>query len=228
MSEPRAAGPDQEQRAATGDALWVITSFFNPAGYRRRRENYRRFRQRLAAALVTVELPFDGRFELSAGDADVLVQIHGGDVMWQNERLLNLALRSVPAGVDKIAWVDCDVLFARDDWVAQARRALDVHLFDERCDLPHDAASGDLRPDPHGTVPSIVDKIVAEGIAAADLLVSAARPAAQSVETGSPGRAAATCWTCTASAMGASWEMAIAPSCAPRSGRSSSARARSG
>ena len=178
MSEPRVARPHQEQGPATGDALWVITSFFNPAGYRRRGENYRRFRQRLGAPLVTVELSFDGRFELSAGDADVLVQIHGGDVMWQKERLLNLALRSVPASVDKIAWVDCDVLFTRDDWAAQACRALDesllVHLFDERCDLPRDAAPGDLRPDPRGTAPSMVYKMVAEGVAAADLLVSAA------------------------------------------------------
>jgi hypothetical protein len=111
------------------------------------------------------------------------------------------------------------------------RRALDesllVHLFDERCDLPRDAARGDLRPDPRGTAPSMVYKMVAEGVTAADLLVSAAGQGAER-RPGSPGRAAATCWTCTASTMGASWEVAIAPSCAPRSGRSSSARVRSG
>jgi hypothetical protein len=29
------------------NGLWAITTFFNPAGYRRRRENYRVFRERL-------------------------------------------------------------------------------------------------------------------------------------------------------------------------------------
>jgi len=160
-------------------SLWAITSYFNPVRYRRRLANYRVFHQRLGAPLVTVELSFDGRFELRPGDADVLVQIHGGDVMWQKERRLNLALRSVPPDCQRIAWVDCDVLFTREDWMAQACRVLDeaalVHLFEERCDLYPDAAPGDLRTDRYATAPSMVYKIVAEGVAPENLLVSASR-----------------------------------------------------
>ena len=123
--------------------LWAVTCYFNPVGYKRRLENYRVFRRRLSIPLVTVELSFNGAFQLCAGDADILVQIDGQDVMWQKERLLNLALERVPNDCDKIAWLDCDVVFGSDDWAEQASRALDrhvvVHLFHERHNLPRHA-----------------------------------------------------------------------------------------
>jgi hypothetical protein len=55
------------------------------------------FRANLGAPLVTVELSFDGRFELTDQDADVLIQLCGGALLWQKERLLNLALKAVPS-----------------------------------------------------------------------------------------------------------------------------------
>jgi hypothetical protein len=61
-----------------GEAVWAVTCYFNPAGYRLRLENYRVFRQRLNVPLATVELSFDGDFELRADDADALLQIRGG------------------------------------------------------------------------------------------------------------------------------------------------------
>ena len=127
----------------SGD-LWAIAAYFNPIGYRRRLENFRTFRQHLALPLVVVELSFGGPFELRPEDAEVLVQVRGGDVLWQKERLLNLALTRVPATCDKIAWLDCDVVFADPAWAARASRALDdvplLHLFDERHDAPRDGA----------------------------------------------------------------------------------------
>src|SRR5271169_6865582 len=74
--------------------MWAITSYFNPIPYRRRSFNYHVFRRNLDLPLVTVELGFDGRYELTNKDADVLIQIDGGAVLWQKERLLNLALRA--------------------------------------------------------------------------------------------------------------------------------------
>lgn len=122
--------------------LWAITCYFNPVGYRRRLENYRSFRRRLNVPLVTVELSFDEKFQLAAGDADVLVQLHSPSILWQKERLLNVALKSLPHCCDKVAWLDCDILFENDDWVRRASRALDefalVHLFQERNELPID------------------------------------------------------------------------------------------
>ena len=64
--------------------------------------------------------------------ADILVQIHGGDVMWQKECLLNIALQRVPKNCDKIAWLDCDIVFGSNDWAEQASHALDSFLLRSR------------------------------------------------------------------------------------------------
>ncbi len=122
--------------------LWAIAPYFNPAGYRRRRENYRAFRQRLGVPLVTVEMAHGNAFDLAEGDADILVQLRGGDVMWQKERLLNIALAAVPAPCRKVAWIDADVIFARPDWVERASLMLDrrpiVQLFARTHYMPAD------------------------------------------------------------------------------------------
>ena len=130
------------------DHLWAITCYFNPVGYHRRVQNYHTFRSRLGVPLVTVELSFDGNFQLGRGDADVLVQLSGRDVLWQKERLLNVALRAIPDDGKYVAWLDCDVVFATDDWAERASRALDryylVHLYDERHNLPPDGLPDQL------------------------------------------------------------------------------------
>jgi hypothetical protein len=165
-----------ERRAGT---FWAMTCYFNPVGFRRRLDNYRVFRQRLTVPLVTVELSFDGHFELRAEDADRLVQIHGGDVMWQKERLLNIALELIPRTCDKVAWLDCDVIFTRDDWVKDAARALDecllLHLFQDRYDPAREVAIDQLESKAAGDIfaaPSMVYKMVVEGVAPGDLLVA--------------------------------------------------------
>jgi hypothetical protein len=50
------------------------------------------FRANLGAPLVTVELSFYGRFELTDQDADVLIQLSGGACSGK-ERLLNPLLK---------------------------------------------------------------------------------------------------------------------------------------
>jgi hypothetical protein len=76
-----------------GGMIWAIASYFNPMRYQRRLVNYRAFRSQLRIPLVAVELSFDGQFELAQGDADILVQISGGAVLWQKERLLDIAVK---------------------------------------------------------------------------------------------------------------------------------------
>lgn len=120
--------------------LWAITSYFNPVGYASRRHNFRIFRDNLCAPLVAVELSIRGQFELERNDADILVQIDGSDILWQKERLLNIALAHLPRQCEHVAWVDCDVVFADHDWVERASHALErlrlIQLFRERCNLP--------------------------------------------------------------------------------------------
>jgi hypothetical protein len=134
----------------TRTRLWAITCYFNPARYRSRLANYRRFRKRLSVPLVCVELSFGDPFDLERCDAEVLVQLRGGDVLWQKERLLNVALQSVPADCDRVAWLDADVTFEREDWADGAHRLLErfplAQLYQRVQDLgpaPSDDAPGE-------------------------------------------------------------------------------------
>jgi hypothetical protein len=110
--------------AARSGTLWAITSYFNPLHYRRRLATYHGFRHRLQVPLAAIELSFDGRYELGAGDADLLVQLRGEDVMWQKERLLNILLPHLPAECRQVAWLDCDIVFERQDWPERIADAL--------------------------------------------------------------------------------------------------------
>ena len=119
--------------------MWAMTSYFNPMRYKRRFTNYKMFREKLRIPLVTVELSFDGNFELTDKDADILIQISGGAVLWQQNRLLNVALKSVPPDTKIVAWIDCDVIFDRSDWVDEAKKQLNtfniVQLISDGIDL---------------------------------------------------------------------------------------------
>jgi hypothetical protein len=122
--------------------MWAITAYYNFVRSKRRLSNYRIFRANLRVPLATVELSFDGQFDLTEKDADILIQISGGAVLWQKERLLNIALKSVPATASIIAWLDCDVILGDLDWVAKAAVKLRdndfVQLFSHAVDLNAD------------------------------------------------------------------------------------------
>lgn len=120
-----------------GAKVWAITCYFpfdDPDGDRRRLRAYREFRRRLVVPLVTVELARDGDFDLDESDAEKLIQVAGGAMLWQKERLLNLALEALPPECDTVLWADCDMVLARQDWPEAAREALRehrlVHAFD--------------------------------------------------------------------------------------------------
>ena len=111
--------------------LWAVTTYFNPAGYRNKLNNHRRFRAELARVgvpLLAMELAFGAqRFSLRRTDADALVRLRGQDVLWQKERLLNLSLRHLPDDCDKVAWLDGDVLFVNPAWPEETSRLLEQH-----------------------------------------------------------------------------------------------------
>jgi len=147
--------------------LWAVTSYFNPARYRRRIENYRVFRQALGVPLLAVELSFTGTFELKADDADRVLHISGGDVMWQKERLLNLGLRQLPAGCDNVAFLDCDILFGDADWpgevTALLQRAPMAQAFAQIRHLGRDTAADTRAMNITFTQPSIAAAVARGG-----------------------------------------------------------------
>jgi hypothetical protein len=166
---------DSEMNRALPDGdLWAITCYFNPVGFRHRLTNYRVFCERLMAPLVAVELAYGQRFELGPDDAEILVQLRGSDVMWQKERLLNIALDRLPASCTKVAWLDCDIVFERDDWTETVSRGLDrfqiLQVFDRVHHMPRDLPYGAIgRAATEHTRASAVSAIVS-GLPATDCL----------------------------------------------------------
>lgn len=130
--------------------FWAITAYFNPAGYRSRLQNYHLFRRYLNVPLLTVELGDNSLSELCASDAEKLVRVDGGDVMWQKERLLNLAIENLPDSCRYVAWLDCDVIFGDFNWSARARERLQncelVQLYSHLTHLPRDWQAGQPVP----------------------------------------------------------------------------------
>ncbi len=121
-------------RGSDADGLWVITSYFNPLRYKRQLLNFNIFREYLNAPLVAVELAYGGSdFELREKDAEILVHLRGDTVLWQKERLLNVAMQALPKSCRNVAWLDCDVIFSAPDWARSANLLLDrfpmVQLF---------------------------------------------------------------------------------------------------
>ncbi len=138
--------------AKFSDPLWVITSYYNPAGYKRRLANFRAFRRNLAAPLLVVELSKPGSHQLADDDADIVLRLTGEDRLWQKERLLNIGVAHLPAHVEYVAWADCDLIFERSDWPLLVCAMLERHggmtqLFDTSIHLPKevDPAQASLR-----------------------------------------------------------------------------------
>ena len=139
-------------------------------GYQRRLANYRSFRKHLTVPLITVELSYGEDFELQADEADVLVQLRGRDVMWQKERLLNVALQNLPSECSKVVWLDCDVIFGREDWSEGVSRLLDefslVQPFSCVHHLPQDLRLGEIGTAGAEFSRSSVASAVASGLSA--------------------------------------------------------------
>ncbi len=112
-------------------SFWGITTFFNPAKYKNKIENYQKFREsskKQGLNLLCVELAFNNEpFELTKGDAEILIQVRSNSVMWQKERLLNIGLKKLPEDCDKVAWIDCDLIFKNDNWIEETCKLLEKY-----------------------------------------------------------------------------------------------------
>jgi hypothetical protein len=89
-------------------------------------------------------------------------------VLWQKERLLNIALQHLPADCDAVAWIDNDVLFANDSWATQAQHKLQqyrmVQLFSRSVDLR--PGETDISAEHEYHAQGIIARIESKGIGA--------------------------------------------------------------
>ncbi len=111
------------------DDLWIVTAYFNPAGYRTRRLNHDLFAARIAESglrLLTVECALgEAQFALPASP-DVL-RVRARTVLWHKEHLLNLGIARLPPECQKVVWLDGDVIFDNAAWAVETSRLLDHH-----------------------------------------------------------------------------------------------------
>ncbi len=121
----------------TGE-IAAVTCYFNPCGYRNRQVAYHRFaeglrRQGMPLWVIEATLP-DQNPHLPPGPRTFHLRLPPHNWLWQKERLLNLLIHRLPPAVDRVCWIDCDVLFVNDDWPVLAEQALEtwpvVQLFD--------------------------------------------------------------------------------------------------
>jgi hypothetical protein len=130
MPDPRHGPSDvPDFRYRLAPDFWVISSYYNPCHYRSRRSNYDLFARALRRSglpLLTVECAF-GQEAFDLEETPEIVRVRSQSVIWQKERLLNLAVSWLPRSARYVAWLDCDLLFANPDWAADTARLLDRH-----------------------------------------------------------------------------------------------------
>jgi hypothetical protein len=88
--------------------IWAVTTYYNPCNYKRRLENFKVFRENLNLPLLVVELSYGIQYGLTKNDAEIVIQLKGSSIMWQKERLLNIAIDKLPKHVENVVWLDCE------------------------------------------------------------------------------------------------------------------------
>lgn len=142
--------------------FWGITTFFNPAGYKNKYQNYKIFRKqskKQGLNLCAVELAFGKKpFELNKKDAEILIQIRGNNknLMWQKERMMNIALENLPKNCDKVAWLDCDIIFKNNNWIKETSELLEEYCilqpFETCVWMPKNKTDVDVKKIPWGLI----------------------------------------------------------------------------
>jgi hypothetical protein len=109
--------------------LWVVSTYFNPRGYKSKRANLVRFLTGLREQGVPfriAECAF-GNAPFDLPPCSSVLHVRTPDVIWQKERLLNLLVSALPAECTKIAWLDCDLLFEDPSWHSKLSLMLDTY-----------------------------------------------------------------------------------------------------
>ena len=107
--------------------LWLLTAYFNPLGYHSKRRNYEKFEDvivRSGLQLLTIECAI-GSDPFTLPPSPHVMQVRARHLLWQKERLLNLAIAGLPKSCTKVAWLDCDILFENPRWAIDTSEALD-------------------------------------------------------------------------------------------------------
>jgi len=100
--------------------IWAVCTYFNFTKCKYRLKNYQIFKKNIKdhdIKLLCVEFSPNGDFVLEDNDADVLIRLGGGDIMWQKERMLNIGIDMLPQNTDIVIIADTDIIFSSKNLV---------------------------------------------------------------------------------------------------------------
>lgn len=117
--------------------MWVITTYFNPMGYKTRYDNfvifYSHIKKQAKGQLLVVELA-DSKENLVlhklVPENNLIQLVHQGPQLWQKEALLNIAVSHLPSSCYSVCWIDADVVFLDDTWLDKVEIELSKQTVD--------------------------------------------------------------------------------------------------
>ena len=105
----------------------VVCCYFNFTKSPFRYKNYSIFQKNIRKyniKLLTVEFDPNSAFEIKKEDADCVIHLSNGDLMWQKERLLNIGIDALPTNTDIVVIADTDIVFGVEDFVEKLVHSL--------------------------------------------------------------------------------------------------------
>jgi len=91
------------QKYSHTDELCVISCFYNPNSYKTKPANYNAFIERMEISNLSyliVECAFDKQ-SFALKKSKNIIRLRTSDVMWQKERLLNVAIENIPQSIKR-------------------------------------------------------------------------------------------------------------------------------
>ena len=132
--------------APSGDLAIIVPVFNASKSSGQIKANYNTFIKSIQHPHVFVIEAVLGEGDFILPESKSFIRVRGSDntIMWQKERLLNLALSKLPANFTDIAWIDADILFENENWVSECQAALKkfcfIQLFDTASGLGPDGS----------------------------------------------------------------------------------------
>lgn len=130
-------------------AAWIISCYYNPLRFESRARNFEIFYRQLldsSVPFLIIECAF-GNEKFSLGGRRNIIQVRARDVLWQKERLLNLAERLLPPSAKYVVWLDADVLFANSRWIPETVEVLQNKMICQPFARSIRLAPGQIQPD---------------------------------------------------------------------------------
>lgn len=137
----RVEAPRPSRAIVRPERLCVVTTRYNPLGWRLPERNYQVFKHGIEKnyrlPLFTLHVDFDGTIEPGPFDF-VRRASRYKHLLWQKEACINECVKQLqidrPGEFDAVAWIDADLYFPNRNWVLETMNALGkyrvVQLFD--------------------------------------------------------------------------------------------------